>query len=212
MSDSSWDAYLKIMPTAAVVAVDRHGAVNLYDGPIFFSAAASRWCPINDSVTKVPVGLMPTTGDFSPEQAWKLNPAIDTELQKRIQAAIRGAPIPDPVPGQWTGTLDNAPEMAKMQEVVKATVLPETIGFMEPDYQTTTPPLFTQSMGVPSVVDRKDTIKVETGVVSAGPAPLVVTTSVGSLIAKPSLNASMAQQLREQATKLLTLADTLERS
>ena len=209
MSDPAWDAYLKIMPTAAVVAVDRHGSVNLYDGPIFFSPTASRWCPINDSVKKVPVGLMPTTGDFSPEQAVKINPAIDPELQKRIQATIRGGPTADPVPSQWTGTIDNSAEMVKMQEVVKATVVPETIGFMEPAYQTTTPPLFTQTMGVPSVVDRKDTIKVETGVVSAGPAPLVVSSSQ---VVKPTQNAHVASLLREQATKLLTLADTLERS
>ena len=116
MSDPAWDAYLKIMPTAAVVAVDRHGSVNLYDGPIFFSPTASRWCPINDSVKKVPVGLMPTTGDFSPEQAVKINPAIDPELQKRIQATIRGGPTADPVPSQWTGTIDNSAEMVKMQE------------------------------------------------------------------------------------------------
>lgn len=206
MTDS-WEAYAKLMPGSAVVTVDRHGAVSLFDGPVFFSINAGRWCAVDWTVSKVSVGLMPVTGDFSPETAYKLNPANKPELNARIMTAITGAPVETPVPNQWTGTLENASEMKVVQEKLKETPpAPQLIGFAEPDYQTVTPTVIEQTVQRPSVASRGGVIPV----VTQAEASLGVATA--SLVVQSSLHKnSMVAELRASAAKLMTLADRLEK-
>jgi hypothetical protein len=100
----NYDKLFTDNPNYAVIAVDKYGQVNAYTGPIFYNVPSSRWEVCNDTVQRIPMGLMPVGQDFNPKDFYVMNPNLSPEKAKEIAIGIASHPVKIKRMGVFEGT------------------------------------------------------------------------------------------------------------
>jgi hypothetical protein len=100
----NYDKLFTDNPDYAIIAIDKYGQANAFTGPAFYSVPSSRWEVCNESVKRIPLGLMPMGLDFNPKDFYVLNPKLAPEKLKEILDAITSHPVKMRRQGVFEGT------------------------------------------------------------------------------------------------------------
>ena len=92
-SIAEWNGWARSHPDAKYYTVDRSGMQTLWaSDQIIYVPQAGRWLPTDQSVVSWPLGLLPVSGDFKPEDSREARPDIALR-EAGEDPAVRGQQI-----------------------------------------------------------------------------------------------------------------------